>query len=378
MHNLGSILLFFSLTVYADSILPQGSGPYLSSVTISELVDESRLDPFNSSHARRLMISRFDPVLAEKCNPVTIPYFTPATATEENKILASYDYPQIFEQFSLQVCKEEERGNGSHQRQKFPIALFSPGLNTTRLFYSSLAQELASHGFIVITVDHPYDVDVVEFPDGSVIYGGQVKKPTMNSSASVEHALQVRADDISYILDTLGCETGDDVVMFGHSFGGAAAATSMLKDPRIKAGVNNDGIMFGPVLHEALGTSSPPRSFILWGSDGHNTTTDESWGKFWTSLESSAHVNYRKEFTIKTSAHGSYWDLDSLVDVAGIREELSETALSLIGPGPGSRIKDILGRYFSGYFMFALGKELEDDILRSPSEKFPEVSILRQ
>ncbi|KAF2124111.1 hypothetical protein P153DRAFT_379666 [Dothidotthia symphoricarpi CBS 119687] len=327
------------LVVSATFTLPQGSGPYHSSLTIYELTDTSRLDPFNATHLRRLMISRFDPILAEQCSLITTPYFSPATAAEENQILAEYDYPPIFDDFNL--------------------------------------EEIASHGFVVITIDHPYDVDVVEFPDGTVIYGGRVDKPTANSSASVEHALEVRARDVSFVLDTLGSKLGDDVVMFGHSFGGAAVATSMLRDRRISAGVNLDGIMFGPVLQLGLGNASLPWPFVLWGSDGHDSSTDESWGLFWSALGSSMSAGYRKEFTITDSAHGSYWDLNVLVDVAGIREELSETAQWLIGPLPGSRVWETLGRYLSSYFLFALGKVPEDGILKGPSDEFPEVSILR-
>jgi hypothetical protein len=50
-----------------------------------------------------------------------------------------------------------------------------PGLNTTRLLYSVLAQEVASQGFTVITLNHPFDTDIVEFPDRFVAYGGDVK-----------------------------------------------------------------------------------------------------------------------------------------------------------------------------------------------------------
>jgi dienelactone hydrolase len=338
-------------------------------------VDDSRQDPFNASHVRRLMISRFDPVPTNSCNLVTVPYFTPVTAATENDILASYDYPRIFDDFVLEVC--EQTNNSYSEKPAFPIALYSPGLNTTRLFGSSIAQELASHGFTTITIDHPYDVDVVEFPDGTVVYGGNVEKPTANSSASVEAALEVRAADVSFILDSLDLDADADIVMFGQSFGGAAVATSMLRDPRIKAGVNVDGIMFGPVLSEGLGSSSPPRPFVLWGSDGHNTTEDKSWGQFWAALNTSGSASYKKEFTIINSTHGSHWDLNILVDVADIRGELSEMAGWVIGPGPASRLWEIMGRYLSSYFFFALGKEVEDDILKGPSAEFPEVVIIQ-
>jgi len=49
-----------------------------------------------------------------------------------------------------------------------------PGLNTTRLLYSRLAQEVASQGFTVISLNHPFDTDIVQFLGGFVAYGGDV------------------------------------------------------------------------------------------------------------------------------------------------------------------------------------------------------------
>lgn len=45
--------------------------------------------------------------------------------------------------------------------------MFSPGLSASRLLYSAQARALASYGYIVITLDHPYDALFVEFPDGT-------------------------------------------------------------------------------------------------------------------------------------------------------------------------------------------------------------------
>lgn len=214
--------LFVGLTAVdaenATWVLPQGTGPYCSSLTISELVDDTRVDPFNSSHLRRIMISRFDPVLPASCNLTQVPYFPPVSAAIEDEILAVYEFPKILGQFSLEVCASQHNysypitdPSPSALYEEFPVVLYSPPLNTSRLFGSSIAQEIASHGFITITMDHPYDTDVVEFPNGDVILGGRVIKPAdMNgSTASVEHALEVRAQDASFVLDMLGVDEED-------------------------------------------------------------------------------------------------------------------------------------------------------------------------
>ncbi|KAJ4292039.1 hypothetical protein N0V90_009938 [Kalmusia sp. IMI 367209] len=301
---------------------------------------------------------------------------TATTAAIEDEILAEYDYPKgLWARFVHQVCKISANGHMTEKekRRKFPLALLSPGLNTTRFFTNHLAQELASRGFTVITIDHPYDTDVVEFPNGDIIIGGRVTK----ENASLEHALQVRADDASFILNNLGMSAEDETaVMFGQSFGGAATATALLNDKRFRAGVNIDGLMFGPVLTTPLGKPTRPQAFMLWGSDGHEEYP--SWTQFQATLSNSTFVDYWKHFNIVNSTHGSYWDLNILVDIAGIRGGLSETAQLLIGPVPGARVWDIVGRYLSEFFWYTLGLKLEDEILKRPSAKFPEVNALYQ
>lgn len=59
----------------------------------------------------------------------------------------------------------------SERNRKYPVVIVSPGHTVSRLLYSAQARALASHGYIVITVDHPYDPWIVEFPDGTEIPG---------------------------------------------------------------------------------------------------------------------------------------------------------------------------------------------------------------
>jgi len=385
MFNLFTLLTFATAFAQDAIVLPRSTGPYATTLAIEEWVDTSRTDPFNSSHVRRIMVSRFDPVPVAQCNFEHVQYMTNATTAAEDEILGDYGWPKgLLDRFVLEVCKEDYPATGGEasEAEIWPLALFSGGLNTSRLFYSHLAQEIASYGFTVITLDHPYDTDVVEFPNGDVIYGGSVASPTNGSEpTSLNFGLEVRAQDASFVLDRLGVSAGSrqKAVMFGHSFGGAASATALLNDKRFRAGINLDGKMFGPVLNTSLGAPTAPQAFALWGSDGHNSsfTSDPSWASFWNSLNSSVNVDYKKEFTVTNAAHGSYWDLNMLVDAAGIRESVSEdTLLYLIGPILGPRVWEILGKYVSSFFWYTLGLKDEDEVLKGQNVYFPEVKIL--
>ncbi len=49
-----------------------------------------------------------------------------------------------------------------------PLLILSPGNQTNVVFYSALAEDLASQGYVVVGIDHPYQVAAVSLPDGSV------------------------------------------------------------------------------------------------------------------------------------------------------------------------------------------------------------------
>jgi len=378
LSTLGLIVLAQAApaTINESFILPQGHGPFRSSLRIAELVDKSRVDPYNETHTRRLMISVFSPVPVFECaKTVLIPYMPSVVADFESDIMHQYGYPEgLWSRFQLEVCAS---GASKDERpQKYPLALFSPGLETTRHFYSSLALEIASYGFTVVTIDHPYDTDIVAFPDGTVIHGGLVIRPgnSNGSTASVEKALAVRAKDASFVLDTFGIRDVESAVMFGHSFGGAAAANALYSDRRLKGGVNLDGSIWGPVLSAGLNNTS--QDFLMFESEGHDTIHDPTWVEFWAALEKDG--GWKRELKIKESGHGSYWDVNILVDIAKIREGLDEVAQSLIGPVLGERVWKVMGRYLPSFLNYALGRRKEDKIFNFPSKEYPDVEIVRK
>ena len=51
----------------------------------------------------------------------------------------------------------------------YPVVLFSPGLAGVRSQNTAWAQELASHGYVVVALDHPYDSAAVVLADGRVV-----------------------------------------------------------------------------------------------------------------------------------------------------------------------------------------------------------------
>jgi predicted dienelactone hydrolase len=145
-----------------------------------------------------------------------------------------------------------------------PVLLYSPGSSEMRSDATALVENLASEGYVVVAIDHTHESEFVEFPHGQVVRGTFVD----TGPASNERALRVRVADSRFVLDQLsvldhrGPFAGRldlaRVGMFGFSLGGATTAATMLADPRLHAGADLDGSLYGPVVHEGL-----QRPFLL-------------------------------------------------------------------------------------------------------------------
>jgi dienelactone hydrolase len=165
----------------------------------------------------------------------------------------------------------------SAQRPSYPVVVMRAGLSGLVTGYTSLAEDLASHGYVVVGFDAPYRSSVVLFPDGRLIE----RAPQNNLDALGEPEQEQRARelvhvwsaDIGFALDQLEqLNTSDPsskflgrldmqrVGVFGHSLGGATALQFCHDDSRCKAGIDVDGAPLGSVIAEGV---TRPFMFLL-------------------------------------------------------------------------------------------------------------------
>jgi len=163
----------------------------------------------------------------------------------------------------------------------WPVVVFSPGFGAPRAFYTGIATGLASKGYVVLAIDHPYEVAVTQLADGRIAKAvsdfAEHAGTEENEHAYMVGKINTRVADIRFALDQIARQdilgprlSGhldlDHIAAIGHSFGGAAAALAMARDPRIKAAANIDGTLYGPV------SATPgPRPFLLLESDHAET-----------------------------------------------------------------------------------------------------------
>lgn len=144
--------------------------------------------------------------------------------------------------------------------ERFPVVLFSPGLGGVRTQNSAWAEELASHGYVVAALDHPYDSAAVVLADGRTVRTEVTA--TGDADRDEEKAVgwtEVRAADLSFVhtqLDRVArgeipgpvggrMDTGR-VAATGHSLGGAAALQAARQDARFDAVIDLDGFPHDP------------------------------------------------------------------------------------------------------------------------------------
>jgi dienelactone hydrolase len=151
----------------------------------------------------------------------------------------------------------------------FPAILLSHGLfgfNSLNTFYGL---EFASHGFIVIGINHPGSSIGTMLADGSQISidsDGFDKLELLASKITVD-----RASDLSMILDRVislnaNCDSFlyqriniSKIFAAGHSIGGSASSAACGQDRRISKSVNFDGFFF----MEEIDLSSQDKEFLL-------------------------------------------------------------------------------------------------------------------
>lgn len=131
--------------------------------------------------------------------------------------------------------------------QKLPLVLFSHGSFGMKESNETLFRELASHGYIVCSIDHTYQCFSTRLSDGKKVrLSGQFmkevsvdepnKKPKQ-SLVNFEKWMTIRTDDLNFVLDTIleRSKVSDSAVpildsidrsricVMGHSLGGSAA-----------------------------------------------------------------------------------------------------------------------------------------------------------
>lgn len=359
----------------SDVVLPIMSRHHPDvAITTAALTDGKRLDPFaKDGRARSIMVSSFYPIAGCHQKENT-PYMPPATTSFlAAKFGAAYGLPNgTFQSLVMETCKAP-KVSGACPVGSAKLVIFSGALGTSRHLYNSMCQNIAASGYVVVSIDHPYDADIVEFPDGTVVTGGNL------DDNQIELAVNTRVADIDFVQQQLknsslvnqlfaghvDTRRIQKFAIVGHSLGGAASAAAMQNISSLAGSVNLDGTMFGPILNS--GSRLP---FMLVGHENKTQETDPSWKSIWPHL-----TGWKKELEIKKTAHYSFSDLPLITAVTGLQDKLPAGAEQILGSMEGRRMMRLTVTYVTAFLDLVL-KSGSERAFRRANKEFPEVSVV--
>ena len=350
--------------------LPEPTGPCAVGTTSLHLTDTSRPDPWAAEvSARELMVSLWYP--AAPSDGRRARYMTP----EESELQLTSRGVTGIPPDTLSTTRTNavsEAPPAGHQ-SVLPLVVLSPGFTHPRSALTALAEDLASHGYVVAGIDHTYESYGTAFPDGRVTTGLARRARRRDGS---EKVVAGRAADVSFVLGELtgahqawpGAALIDSsrVAMAGHSIGGAAAISAMLVDSRIRAGIDMDGSTVAEIPDEGLS-----RPFLFLGKQSSYTPGAPSdipgkpgpastWVRDWRLL-----TGWKRWLVVAGAIHASFTDLALLADQAG---------LEIDAHLPGARSLDITRAYVRAFFDQHLRGEPQV-LLDQPSPRYPEVAF---
>lgn len=255
----GGIVLSTVLPVFQ---LPAPDGPYQVGTQVRHFVDDSRREPASQDGARELMVQIWYPAA---------PTGDEQPATYRERATTSLSSAQ----FALVKTNALTDAPLASAQLRYPVLIYEPSWDGMRTENTALSEHFASHGYIVVGLDHPYGSRAIVFPDGRIVRTALSDEHAYESDATYQEFLQtiesqimLRAADLRFVLDRLSVLDAADpkaflsgrldlghIGVFGFSLGGGVAAQACWSDPRLKACLDMDGVMAGESLRD--GTRAP-------------------------------------------------------------------------------------------------------------------------
>lgn len=360
---LGILLLGFSSTFKARETseikLPKPSGIYPVGTVIYHWTDLSRDDIVSEipDDKRQLLVQIWYPAELVK-DKSTAPYMPEMSVLRSTFKQGADRLEQIGTNSSLNAFF-------SRAKVKFPLIIFSPGTGTPRSWYTMLMEELASQGYVVAAIDHPYM--------GLVAIGSKIVKPFAAWTEPPPGGLANKTDeerdkywsrsneqlsaDQRFVLSQIEQLNRKDpdkrfnkrldlkrVGMIGHSQGFISRTCG--QDLRFKACINLDGV---PELAERRNGIAQPFMTMRDGDDSPRATT------IYDNLRNVAY-----DVVIRGAGHNSYLDLPLL---AGYKYKID-----------AARSHQIINAFMLGFFDKYLQNKVSHQ-LENISTEFPEVKF---
>jgi hypothetical protein len=376
--------------------IPHPTGKFKVGSSILFFRDTARIDAFSPEKDgfRELSVRVWYPASTGN-QEKRMPYMQ----RDEARYLAIYLKWAAFMLSHYDLITTDSYFNAKPFKGQFPVILYSPSgciVENTTLF-----QELASHGYIVFSVCHPYwnafhydelgqvvqfDVDNAhyismweqensseviktkeEITNAKDLQSKKTAQQLLNKYMPEEVAdIRLWAEDNSFLMDQIEYKALDQrgildnidtskVGAFGFSKGGAATGQFCVTDKRCKAGINLSGFMFGDAVEKPF-----TRPFMIMESvEPSCTDCDPICDVFYKNSLDAAYM-----VRINDARHVNFSDFSLLGGINKLQGN--------IGPINGKRFLKIQNDYVLAFFNQYLKGE-SSNLLDGSMQKYKEV-----
>jgi predicted dienelactone hydrolase len=339
--------------------IPTPSGPFPVGTRIYELTDTTRKEIYSGKdEARRFMIQVWYPsepgTSSEKARWMdNAEIYAPAVSSE-------IGMPSFFlGHLALVKVPAYKNAKVAKADRAYPVILFSHGWQGFNAQNTGQALQLASNGFVVIGVQHPYGAVITVFPDGTIALNNPSAlpdgAPTDEYEAAAHKLAEQWSGDLGFTLDFMEMQNNDPnspfhntldlakVGAYGHSTGGGAAIQFCGTDPRCKALLGMDPFI-RPVSYSVIAAGVTQPSFFMFSQSwAYDVTSrnNELFNEFYPHAQHSLGV-----ITIAGTKHYDFTDLPLLSPLA--------PQLGLKGPINGKHVITIVDDYLLTFFASTL------------------------
>ncbi|MEU1547537.1 hypothetical protein [Nocardia sp. NPDC005745] len=368
-------------SVSADAVvvsLPSPTGSNSVGVTELHFTDPDRTDPWGRGR-REVMVQIWYPA-QDSGTSAAAAWMPPGGREEQADYLAEFGVPR--ERWTLGPSHSYPDRPAREGAGRFPVLLNSPGMGDATGWSTAQAEDLASHGYVVVAINHTHEAFSVHFP------GGRVEHTVvpLDSPREVlrDVLLPTRVADTRFVLDELSAAaTGQQsqpvgplpaglaesmdmtkVGMFGHSLGGSTTVQALHDAPQIRAGINLDGPILGSVTAE--GTDKP---LLMLASGASPWYGNPGWEPYWAS-----NTGVKLPLQVAGTEHMSFCDQQTILPQLTAAGLLSaETTTKAVGKIDPQRSIDLQRTYLRIFFDTVFGRNNTDVIEAITALAQPEV-----
>lgn len=400
------VLLFWGCSGKEDSRIRimETTGPMAVGTVRYSFTDAGRQELFtpDTTDRREVAVKIWYPAYPETCVR-RAPYIESAAdrkrRTPENSALT----PEFFDRMDGVMSNSFYGAEVMDEGAPYPVIIFSHAYGAGMTANTVLLEELASHGYVTVSVGHAFETTHFIRDDGSLkvfsfdneefmsrakergeSYALQRKINETGDSEELEsvirelmkrrpgtiESLKAWTGDISFVLDRLekmnasGGKFGgkldlDRIGAIGHSFGGTASGEVCVVDERVKAGVNLDGLQIGSMLDSHIN-----KPFMFMHHDNEGVLNKRPNKIFFERAEAPAYM-----ILIKGTSHFNFSDLSM-----PFYSEILRPPDGYIGSIDGYRCLKIQNDYVRAFFDKHL-QGIDSGLLDGPSKDYPEVEI---